>query len=379
MKGNRQICFLLFAALILCLCGCAGDNTADSHSNSHVQAENTPGQTGEGNGQTRREPVQTAEGSGNSSVVSGENSEIDISGNGESVPTAVYTTATPVPQPTDPPVRYQAPEFADASFHEEKAQGKDGALIDLSAVEQGYVAVSAVADVRLKFQVLHGDVTYSYDMKNDGTPSIFPIQSGDGDYTFRVMRNVPSKGSGKYAIMYTVDKKVKLEDEFQPFLRPSDFVNYSQDSTCVTKAAELAKNAEDAVGVISAVYDYICTNVDYDKKKAEDVQNGSLTSYLPVLDDIMKSKKGICFDYAALGAAMLRSQGIPTKMIFGYVSPDDVYHAWNMFYTEETGWVTVEFKVQSGAWNRLDLTFSAGGADSSFIGDGGNYADLLVY
>ena len=76
---------------------------------------------------------------------------------------------------------------------------------------------------------------------------------------------------------------------------------------------------------------------------------------------------------------MLRSQGIPTKMVFGDVSPDDIYHAWNMFYTEETGWVTVKYEVKAGSWNRLDLTFSANGADSSFIGDGGNYLDELYY
>ena len=57
----------------------------------------------------------------------------------------------------------------------------------------------------------------------------------------------------------------------------------------------------------------------------------------------METGKGICFDYASLAASMLRSQGIPTKIIFGYVAPDNLYHAWNMFYTEEKGWTKVEF------------------------------------
>ena len=69
----------------------------------------------------------------------------------------------------------------------------------------------------------------------------------------------------------------------------------------------------------------------------------------------------------------------PTKVIFGYVSPNDVYHAWNMFYTDETGWVTVDYKVSPSQWNRLDLTFSANGADGTFIGDGGNYAEVYIY
>ena len=76
---------------------------------------------------------------------------------------------------------------------------------------------------------------------------------------------------------------------------------------------------------------------------------------------------------------MLRSQGVSTKIIFGYVAPDDLYHAWNMFYTEDEGWVTVEFKANSKDWTRMDLTFAANGSDSTFIGDGSNYTDIYQY
>jgi transglutaminase/protease-like cytokinesis protein 3 len=93
----------------------------------------------------------------------------------------------------------------------------------------------------------------------------------------------------------------------------------------------------------------------------------------------MDTGKGICFDYASLAASMLRSQGIPTKIIFGYVAPDNLYHAWNMFYTEESGWVTVSFEVSEDTWARIDLTFSAGGASDQFIGDGSHYTDVYSY
>ena len=49
------------------------------------------------------------------------------------------------------------------------------------------------------------------------------------------------------------------------------------------------------------------------------------------------------------------------------------------FYTEETGWVTVDYQVSEETWNRLDLTFSANGADGTFIGDGSNYTDMYYY
>ena len=267
---------------------------------------------------------------------------------------------------------YKVPDFAVAEFHADKAEGNEAVKLDLSAVKEGYVAVSATSKSRLKFQVICGDVTYNYDMASDGTPSIFPLQSGSGAYRFRVMENV---SESRYAELYSAGCDVMLENDFAPFLRTNDYVPYDKNAKCVTKAKEISSGAADAVGVVAGVYEFVCATVTYDREKASTVQAG----YLPEPDETMKTGKGICFDYASLAAAMLRSQGIPTKMVFGYVSPNDLYHAWNMFYTEETGWVTVGFQVSAGDWNRLDLTFSAGGADGAFIGDGNNYTDLYFY
>ena len=267
---------------------------------------------------------------------------------------------------------YQAPKFRTARFNEDKAEGDGQSLIDLSSIKNGYVAVSVKSDKRIKFQVLMEDNTYNYDVESDGTPAIFPLQCGSGNYRFRVMENIKDN---QYACIYETEREVKLKDKFQPFIRPSNYVNYSKDSKCVEKAKELASGEEDALGVVSAIFEYICDTVKYDDEFAANVKSG----YLPTPDETMETGIGICIDYAALAAAMMRSQGIPTKMVFGYVSPNDIYHAWNMFYTEETGWVTVSYEVKGGKWNRMDVTFSANGADSQFIGNGENYADVYYY
>lgn len=267
---------------------------------------------------------------------------------------------------------YIAPEMARSDFHESEAQGEAGVLMDLSEAEKGYVAVSAVNEARMKLRVEKGESVYVYDLPWDGTPASFPLQSGSGEYTIQAVANT---AGNRYAEVCSRKVQVELEDEFQPFLRPSQYVDYSEDSDCVKAAAELAAGESDALGVVEAVFDYICERVTYDKEKAKTVKKG----YLPDPDETLSSGRGICFDYAALAAAMLRSQGIPTKMIFGNVQPKDLYHAWNMFYTEESGWVTVGYLVESNSWSRLDLTFSANGADTEFIGDGTNYTDVFVY
>ena len=259
-----------------------------------------------------------------------------------------------------------------AVFDEESAEGSGDVLVDLSGASQGYFAVKISSDSRIKIVVEKDSEKYIYDVVLDKV-QIFPFQLGNGSYKISVMKNIVDS---KYSELYTTWAEVSLDDEFGPFLRPSQYADYSKDSKCVGKASELAAQAADANGFITNVYDFVCKEVTYDKEKAASVQSG----YLPVPDETMETGKGICIDYAALAAAMLRSQGIPTKIIFGYVGEgEDLYHAWNMYYTEEAGWVAVEFEVSADEWNRLDLTFSANGEDSEFIGDGSNYLDVYQY
>ncbi|MBQ3393971.1 MAG: transglutaminase domain-containing protein [Oscillospiraceae bacterium] len=272
----------------------------------------------------------------------------------------------------DPGTRYEVPEFLPVTFDRNKAYSGAGVKIDASHTGEGYVRASCVRDKRLKFQIIKGDIKYTYDIPNDGTVTVFPIQSGDGSYSLRVMKNVTDN---KYAELYKVNIYVSLIDEFQPFLHASRYVDYDRDSLCVEKAGELARESYDELHFIANVYSFICKQVKYDRPKAQDIPTG----YLPDPDETMTSGMGICFDYASLAARMLRSHGIPTKVIFGYVSPNDVYHAWNMIYTRETGWITVGFEVGRDDWSRMDLTFSANGSDAKFIGNGENYSDVFEY
>lgn len=85
--------------------------------------------------------------------------------------------------------------------------------------------------------------------------------------------------------------------------------------------------------MVTQIYNFVIKNISYDKKKAENVPYG----YTPDPDETLDTGKGICFDYAALMSAMLRSQRIPTKLEVGYSG--DVYHAWISCYVDEIGWV----------------------------------------
>ena len=262
-------------------------------------------------------------------------------------------------------------EYHDAEYHEDSATGDSEVQVDLSCVSDGYFGVLADSDAKLKLQVFKDDETYTYDIEQ-GTPQLFPLQCGDGSYTIKVMKNV---SGNSYYELYSTDVSVTLNDPLDPYVRPNAYADYSEDSDCVKEAAKMAEGCGTESDFVNKVYNYICDKIKYDYKEAETVESG----YVPDPDEVMETGKGICFDYASLAASMLRSQGIPTKIIFGYVAPDNLYHAWNMFYTEEKGWTTVEFSVDPGDWTRVDLTFSANGQNADFIGDGTNYQDVYQY
>lgn len=244
--------------------------------------------------------------------------------------------------------------------------------IDTSGVQKGYVGVRARSESKLKFQVKCGEMTYNYDLPNDGTPTLYPINMGDGDYALRIMENI--EGSS-YAELDSSYLYVELESEFDPFLLPNIFCNYDSSSDCVKKAKDLMSSVSNEGEAVREICTFVADNVKYDYKKAEALAES--TGYIPNPDDTLKEKKGICFDYASLSAAMLRSVGLPTKLMTGYVSPDDLYHAWIMVYVDGT-WKTAKFSVSPNTWSRCDVTFASAGS-GSFIGDGTTYTDRFTY
>ena len=62
--------------------------------------------------------------------------------------------------------------------------------IDVSCVNQGYVAVSVTDDARLKFQVECGDTKYNYDLPGDGTPTVSARTCPSGCWVMKTVASV---------------------------------------------------------------------------------------------------------------------------------------------------------------------------------------------
>lgn len=251
----------------------------------------------------------------------------------------------------------------------------DKAVIDYSNTKDGYIMMQYTASTtkRLKAQVKGPTTTYTYNL-TAGKWETFPLSDGNGSYQFILYENIEGT---KYAAVLSVSTTVALTDEFAPFLRPNQYVDYASAPNTVAKAQELTAGLTDPLKKVEAVYNFVVTNLTYDKQLAATVQSG----YLPVLDSVLANKTGICFDYAALMTGMLRSQNVPCKLVVGYAGT--AYHAWISVWSESTGWVDGAIYFDGTSWQRMDPTFASSGKQSqsimAYIGDGTNYSAKYFY
>ena len=255
--------------------------------------------------------------------------------------------------------------------------GNSTATIGASNISQGYVMCKYSGGAgKIKVQITKGSgTTYTYNLNTSGNYEVFPLTGGDGQYSVNIYENV---SGNQYALAYGTTLDVALSNSFLPFLYPSQYVNFNANSNTVRKGAELAGSTAGGLKTVENVYNYVISNISYDTAKASSVQSG----YLPVVDNILASGKGICFDYAAVMAAMLRSQGIPTQLRVGYVS-GGVYHAWISTYITEAGWVNGIIQFDGKNWKLMDPTFASSAKQSAdimkFIGNGSNYSTVYIY
>lgn len=253
------------------------------------------------------------------------------------------------------------------------------AVIDYSNTADGYVMVQYTGntDKKLKAKVVSPSSVneyYQYNLTPNAWTTL-PLSEGNGEYKISVLEHTGK--DNKYAVAASATVQVTLKDEFAPFLRPNQYVDYAPAVNTVAKAAELVNGETDNLQKVQKVYDFVVTNLTYDKQKAQNVQSG----YLPVLDNVLAAKTGICFDYAALMVGMLRSQGVPCKLVVGYAGT--AYHAWVSVWSESTGWVDGVIYFDGTTWQRMDPTFASSSNSSAailkYIGDGSNYTTKYLY
>lgn len=200
---------------------------------------------------------------------------------------------------------------------------KDGKLlVDSSNSADGYIMVKTAQDKkRMKLRISIGGSALNYDINSNGDFEVYPLQFGRVNYTVTLYRNVEGK---KYKEVGQVTVSPKgMEDELRCFLYPNQYVNYTADTECVKVASDLCKDMTAQADIYKAVCNYVVSNFSYDFIKSVTVKPGML----PDIEECWSKKMGICQDLSALTCAMLRSQGVPARLMIGTLG-SGTPHAW---------------------------------------------------
>lgn len=247
------------------------------------------------------------------------------------------------------PVRDNTPEVLVPKADGTTVYETEEIHIDASHLVEGYFMAKYTGSAD-KIRILLDtplDNTYNYLLSAEGDYEVFPLSDGNGIYQIHVYEHVMDN---KYAELFSQEITVSLADDKKSFLYPNQYVNFDINSAAVQKSRDVVANATSDLEAVEAVYTFVTQNVSYDYDKAATVQSG----YLPSVDETLSTGKGICFDYASLMAAMLRSQRIPTRLEIGYAG--DLYHAWISVYIEETGWIENYIVFDGTEWVLMDPT-----------------------
>ncbi len=245
------------------------------------------------------------------------------------------------------------------------AEAYESFEIDGAHGGEGYFAVTAKSRQRIRLQVISARGSeIVYNVPNTGRPAFYPLSDGSGLYKIRLMRKLTDDPrDADYECVLEKSCEAALFDEFQPFLRPSAYVWFTGYSDCVSEAAALCAGLSDDDEKIARIRSFILDRLSYDETLADAEEQG----FIRDPDAILAGGKGLCLDYAVLAAAMLRSQGIPAKVVYGRMSAAENSHAWNMVYSSSRGWF------------RLDLSSADNGIMDAYVADDANYTDLGWY
>ncbi len=282
----------------------------------------------------------------------------ETSGNGSTNPSNTGNDSVKPGEPDDKDDPVKEPEIdtkpvvLKPEASKVQSEGNTVTQLDYSNVSKGYVIVNYKGSNPKVRMLLTGPDGIKYTYVLNGGEEVFPLTGGSGKYQIGVYENL---SGNSYLPVFTYSFSAELESEFISYLYPNQYVNFNENSNVVKVGEEVSKGAHSKLEIVEKVYNYVMKTLTYDTQKAETVKSG----YIPNVDEILDIKTGICFDYASVMAAMLRSQEIPTMLQIGYSGK--IYHAWISVYTKETGWINGIIEFDGLNWKRMDPTF----ADSS--------------
>jgi len=178
---------------------------------------------------------------------------------------------------------------------------------------------------------------------------------------YEVTRREYSRGD--YAQLERTDQKPALVPaSMNRFVAPDTLI--PTDGKIKELAVEVTGSQTGTVAKAKTAYDYLFTNMRYDKTGSGWGRGDALWA--------CDAKHGNCTDFHSPFIGMLRADGIPARFDIGFPLPENQnegeipgYHCWAEFYASKTGWIPVDISEAWKAKEKRDYFF--GSVDSNRV------------
>lgn len=183
---------------------------------------------------------------------------------------------------------------------------------------------------KLKILIEKNGEKYYYDILRK--EESLPLQMGAGNYEIAVLEHIEG-----CRYRYIQRGQVILYMEYD-FLASVQNIPWRGCPNVTKKARELIDGWGSDKDKLRKIHQFIINEISYWHIPGR--------VHIPNPEEILQTGCGNCYDYSSLFAAMLRSIGIPCKLVIGYVDGYKGLHAWNEV-------------LVGGEWMIIDTTFDA--------------------
>jgi transglutaminase-like putative cysteine protease len=181
--------------------------------------------------------------------------------------------------------------------------------------------------------------------------------AGKAEFTleYQVTRREYSRGD--YAQLKRADQKpTVVSASMTRLIAPDSLI--PTDGKIKELAGEVTGSQTGAVAKAKAAYDYLFTNMRYDKTGSGWGRGDAVWA--------CDAKRGNCTDFHSPFIGMLRVDGIPARFDIGFPLPENKdkgeiagYHCWAEFYAPKTGWIPVDISEAWKAKQKEDYFFGS--------------------
>jgi transglutaminase-like putative cysteine protease len=169
--------------------------------------------------------------------------------------------------------------------------------------------------------------------------------AGDTEFTLEYKITRHEYGRGDYRQLERADQKPSIVPaSMNRLVAPDSLI--PTDGKIRELAIQVTGSQSGAVAKAKAAYDYLFTNMRYDKTGTGWGRGDAVWA--------CDTKHGNCTDFHSPFIGILRADGIPARFDIGFPLPENKdkgeiagYHCWAEFYATKTGWVPVDI---SEAW-----------------------------